>query len=349
MTFMWMQALWLLLALPPLVGAYVLMARRRSRTAARFPSLLAAAQPRGWFGRLRRHAPPLLLLIALTILILAMARPAAVLTLASQRGTLIMAMDVSGSMRARDVNPTRITAAQLAAKAFVKDRPQQVRIGIVAFSGGAFLVQAPTTNTPDLVNAIEGLRPERMTAIGSAVLLSMQTIFPDVQFDTMLPGFGGEEFFAGSPLDPANKAKPKKTYPIVPPGSYHSAAIILMTDGKSNLGPDPIEAARIASNFGVRVFTIGFGTANGQINLFGDRTMRVQLDEETLKTMAKITGAQYFHARTEEELTKIYKGLNTQLQKETRLQEITAFFVMAAAAFMALSAGLSLWWFGRIV
>ena len=121
-----------------------------------------------------------------------------------------------------------------------------------------------------------------------------------------------------------------------------------MTDGKNTTGPDPVEAARIASNFGVRVFTIGFGTNNGQINMFGDRVMRVVLDEETLKTMASITHGQYFHAKTEAELAGIYKGLNTQLQKETQLQEITAFFTMAAALCMALSAGLSLAWFGRI-
>ena len=133
------------------------------------------------------------------------------------------------------------------------------------------------------------------------------------------------------------------------PGSYKIAAIILMTDGKSTLGPDPIEAARIASNYGVRVFTIGFGTANGQITLWGDRVMRVQLDEETLKTMAKITGAQYFHAKTEAELAKIYKQLNTKLQAETQLEEITSFFVMGATLLLAVSVFLSLARYGRVV
>lgn len=351
MTFTWPTAFWLLPVLPLLVFGYWWNGRRRNSALARFPALLRATQYKGRWAALRRHAPPLLLLVSLALLIVALARPAAVITLASQRGTLIMALDVSGSMRAEDVTPTRITAAQLAAKDFVKDRPRQVKIGVVAFTGSAFLVQAPTDNTVDLNTAIDNLRPLRMTAIGSAVLVSLQTIFPDVRFDSMLPGFGGDEFYLGTSLDNAKKAKPPKPKSSVPvePGSYRSAAIILMTDGKSTMGPDPVEAARIAANYGVRVFTIGFGTPNGQIKLWGDRVMKVQLDEDTLKQMAKITNAQYFHARTEAELAKIYKQLNTKLQSETTLEEISAFFVAAAALFASLSVFLSLIWHGRVI
>ena len=351
MTFIWMPALWLLLALPLLVFAYLRAFGRRSKLLTRLPQFLAARNSAGVWGGVKRHTPAALLLIALALLIVAVARPAATITLASQRGTLILAMDVSGSMRADDVNPTRITAAQRAAEQFVKDRPREVKIGLVAFSGGAFLVQAPTADNSELDQAIESLRPERMTAIGSAVLTSLQTIFPDQRFDTMLPGFGGDEFYLGTPLENSQRKKPTppKRPPPVEPGSYRSAAIILMTDGKSTMGPDPVEAARIAANYGVRVFTIGFGTPNGQITLWGDRVMRVQLDEETLKTMANITHAQYFHAKSEAELAKIYKGLNTKLQNETQLQEITAFFVMGAAVCTILSVFLSLLWHGRVI
>jgi Ca-activated chloride channel family protein len=350
MTFIWPSAFWLLLGLPLLVFGYWWNGRRRSNALSRFPALLRASQPPGRWGKIRRHIPPSLFLVSLVLLIVAFARPAATITLASQRGTLIMAMDVSGSMRADDVNPTRITAAQVAAKEFVKNRPRQVKIGIVAFSGGAFLVQAPTDSNVDLNAAIDSLRPLRMTAIGSAVLVSLQTIFPDVRFDTMLPGFGGDEFYLGTPIENAQKPKPaaKKAKPVEP-GSYRSAAIILMTDGKSTMGPDPVEAARIAANYGVRVFTIGFGTANGQIRLFGDRMMRVVLDEETLKTMAQITHAQYFHAKTEAELAKIYTQLNTRLQAETQLEEISSFFVMAATLLAFFSVALSLAWHGRVI
>ena len=350
MTFIWPSAFWLLLGLPLLVFGYWWNGRRRSNALSRFSALLRASQPPGRWGRIRRHIPPLLFLVSLVLLIVAFARPAATITLASQRGTLIMAMDVSGSMRADDVNPTRITAAQVAAKEFVKNRPRQVKIGIVAFSGGAFLVQAPTDNNIDLNAAIDSLRPLRMTAIGSAVLVSLQTIFPDVRFDTMLPGFGGDEFYLGTPIENARKPKPVvKNAKPVEPGSYTSAAIILMTDGKSTMGPDPVEAARIAANYGVRVFTIGFGTANGQIRLFGDRMMRVVLDEETLKTMAQVTHGQYFHAKTEAELAKIYSQLNTKLQAETQLEEISSFFVMAATVFAFASVALSLAWHGRVI
>jgi Ca-activated chloride channel family protein len=350
-TFIWPPALWLMLVLPVLAFVYWRNAGRRSKLLALYPTLLRASQSMGWRGQVRRHAPPLLMLLSLALLIVAFARPAATITLASQRGTLILAMDVSGSMRADDVNPTRITAAQRAAKSFVKERPRQVKIGLVAFSGGAFLVQAPTADAVELNTAIDQLQPERMTAIGSAVLTSLQTLFPDQRFDTMLPGFGGDQFYIGTPIENARKPKPIKPKSPTPvaPGSYKSAAIILMTDGKSTLGPDPVEAARIASNYGVRVFTIGFGTANGQIKLWGDRIMKVQLDEETLKTMAKITGGQYFHAKTEGELAKIYTQLNTKLQAETSLEEISFMFVAAATAFAFLSVALSLMWHGRVV
>lgn len=351
MTFIWPTAFWVMLVLPALAFFYWRNAGRRGKLLTLYPNLFGASQPKGWWGKLRRHGPPLLLLVSLGLLIVALARPAAVITLASQRGTLILAMDVSGSMRADDVNPTRITAAQRAAQSFVKERPHAVKIGLVAFSGGAFLVQQPTDNNADLNAAIEQLRPERMTAIGSAVLTSMQTLFPDQHFDTMLPGFGGEQFYLGTPIENARRPKPQKPKSPTPvaPGSYKSAAIILMTDGKSTLGPDPVEAARIASNYGVRVFTIGFGTANGQIKLWGDRVMKVQLDEETLKTMAKITGAQYFHAKTEAELAKIYTQLNTKLQAETSLEEISFLFVAAATVAAFLSVALSLIWHGRVI
>ena len=180
MTFLFMPALWLLLAVPPLVAAYIFVARRREKNAFRFLPLMTGGRPgrAGW----RRHLPPALLLLALIVLILASARPAATITLAARRGTVILAMDVSGSMRADDVHPTRITAAQIAAKAFVKDRPAKVKIGIVAFSGAAFLVQPPTDDNVALNQAIDSLMPERMTAIGSAVLTSMQTLFPGGAF-----------------------------------------------------------------------------------------------------------------------------------------------------------------------
>ena len=347
-TFLWIDILWLLLAAPALVAAYIYLLRRRKKVALRFTQLDTVKQGLDGRSRFKRHIPPALLLVSFCLLIVASARPSAVVTLASRGGTIIMAMDVSGSMRAADVNPTRITAAQAAARSFVKDREPQIRIGIVGFSGDAFLVQAPTTDTHSLEAAIDSLRPQFTTAIGSAVLTSLQTIFPQIKMDMMLPGFGGDQFTSGESLSEISKPKPPVKPTPVPPGSYKSAAIVLMTDGRNTTGPDPIDAARVAADLGVRIFTIGFGTAGGQIINYSGRSIRAVLDEDTLKRMATITNAQYYHAQSAEELAKIYQQLTLKLQKESEETEISAFFVMAASGFAFLSALLSLLWYRRI-
>src|ERR1700722_3546346 len=289
MTFLWIDMLWLLLAAPLLTGGYIYLLRRRKKVALRYPHLATIKQGLEDRSRFKRHVPPVLLLVAFCLLIVASARPSAVVTLASRGGTIIMAMDVSGSMRAADVAPNRISAAQLAAKAFVKNRATQIRVGIVGFSGAAFLVQAPTTDSVALNEAIDNLRPQFTTAIGAAVLTSLQTIFPQVKLDTLVPGFGGDQFTSGESLNDVAKPKAASPPPPVQPGSYKAAAIVLMTDGRNTTGPEPVEAARIAANLGVRIFTIGFGTANGQMINFYGRSIRAVLDEDTLKRMASIT------------------------------------------------------------
>lgn len=356
MTFLWPSLLWNLLAVPLLVGLYIHLLRRRKATAVRYASLSMVRQAAGGQATWRRHVPPALFLIGITVLLLAVARPAAVITLASQRAMVLLAMDVSGSMRAADVEPNRMVAAQNAAKEFIKGQPRDVRIGIVSFAGAAFLVQAPTTNKDDLNAAIDRFELQRGTAMGSGLLVSLQTIFPQETFQ--LPGFGGAGFggggygdpFGGSPLGEPQPNAAKKPPPApVPPGSYASALIIVMTDGQTTTGPDPVEAGRLAADHGVRVFTIGFGSTDGEVVGFGGRYMRAQLDEESLKQVADMTKGQYFRAASAEELKKIYQGLNTQLIKERRETEITAFFAAAAAALMILAAALSMMWFGRIV
>jgi Ca-activated chloride channel family protein len=293
-----------------------------------------------------------------------------VLTLASRRATIMLAMDVSGSMRAADVDPNRITAAQAAAKAFVKGEPKNVRIGIVAFAGTAFLVQAPTASREDLNAAIDRFQLQRGTAVGSGILVSLQSLFPDENIDLpgLRSGFGfgggyGSTFgggygggYGGGPPDPSpldksqTKGGAKKPPPApVPPGSNTADLIILMTDGQTNAGADPIEAARMAANHGVRVFAVGFGSTEGDVVGFGGRFMRAQLDEEALKKIADMTKGQYFRATNSTELKKIYQGLNTQLIKETRETEITALFSVAAAVLVLAAAGLSMLWFSRIV
>jgi Ca-activated chloride channel family protein len=337
-TFLWPEMLWLYLALPLLVGAYLLVLRRKKKLALRYASLDLVKEAMGKGVGFRRHIPPLLFLLSLAIMIAAIARPTAVVTLPSQHETVILAMDVSGSMRATDVEPNRLVAAQVAAKSFIAEQPENVRIGIVAFAGTATVAQAPTRNKEDLVAAIDRFQLQRATAIGSAILVSLATIFPDSGID--IATFGTEQ---KGPKPPGTTPKP------VPPGSYSSAVIILLTDGQRTTGPDSVAAARLAAERGVRIYTVGIGTPEGKIVGFEGWSMHVRLDEETLKTIADVTRGEYFYAGNALDLKKVYQGLNAKLVMETKKTEVTALFAAAAALVVLASALLSLLWFNRIL
>jgi len=356
-SFDWPVALWALLLVPLLIAAYLLLLRRR-RSSFRYPNLALirqAAQGPGW----RRHIPPALMLMAITLLLLAMARPSAEVSLPSRVATVMLVMDVSGSMRATDVNPSRIIAAETAAKAYIKDQPRDVRIGIVAFAATALLVQSPTTDHLALNAAIDRFELQRGTAVGSGILVALSTLFPQDnfpinQFNSQNFGgygrWGGNDFrdrYGGVALGERAKAPPQKHIPVEP-GSYKNAVAILLTDGQTNAGYDPVEAARIASEYGLRVYTVGFGTAHGNIVGFGGWSMRAQLDEVALKKVADMTKARYFHATSAEDLKAVYDVLSRQLVVETREMEITAFFAALAALIMTVAAGLSLVWFHRV-
>jgi len=338
-----------LLIVPVLVAAYVAVLRRK-KAAVRYASIGLVKAAIGPAQRFRRHVPPLLFLLALIGVLIAIARPSAMVTLPSDARTVIMAMDVSLSMRATDVDPSRIVAAQTAAKQFVQELPADIRAGIVTFAGTALLVQPPTKNREDLVAAIERFQLQRHTAIGSGIILSLATLFPEEGIDLEQVVFGNNW---GS-RDAARKTdKPvkqqKKEVKSVPAGSYTSAAIILLTDGRRTTGPDPLDAARMAANHGVRVFTVGFGSnAGGSVDIDG-MSIYMRFDEETLKSIAGITQAEYFHASSATALAKIYEGLNTKFALERKETEITALFAAAAALLAVASATLSLLWFNRIV
>ena len=328
MTFLWPEMLWLLLIVPVLVVAYFYLLRRKQQAALRYASLSMVKEAMGPGHRFRRHIPPLLFLLALIVMIVAIARPAAIITLPSQHQTIILAMDVSGSMRAMDVQPDRISAAQAAAKAFVADQPSNVRIGVVSFAATASVVQPPTQNREDILAAIDRFQLQRGTAIGSGIILSLATIFPEAGIDVSSLIYG-RDTPRGVPLDQAHKTE-KPAFTPVPPGSYTSAAIILLTDGQRTTGPDSIEAARMAADRGVRVFTVGIGTTNGETIGFEGWSMRVRLDEETLKTIANMTRGEYFYAGTATDLKKVYQSLNSRLELEKKNMEISALFSAAA-------------------
>jgi len=341
MTFFWPEMLWGLLAIPLLVALYVWLLRRRKKTALRYANLSLVKEAMGKSLAWRRHVPPVLLLIAITALLVAAARPAAKITLPSAEKTIVLAIDVSGSMRATDVQPDRITAAKEAAKAFVVDLPRTVRIAVVQFAGTAAVVQAPTLSRDDVVAAIDRFQLQRGTAIGSGIVLSLATLFPDAGID--LSQITGQRAMPPAPGD-----KPKPEFTPVEPGSYASAAIILLTDGQRTTGPDPVETAKMAADRGVRVYTVGVGTKEGETIGFEGWSMRVRLDEETLKTIANITRADYFYAGTAADLKKVYQSLSTRLVVERKETEISALFAAFGALLVVTAAGLSVWWFGRV-
>jgi Ca-activated chloride channel homolog len=352
MRFMWPDVLWLLALAPALIVAYVVMLRRRKSAAVRYASLALVRGSIGTGQRIRRHVPPALVLLGLVAAIVAAARPSATVTLPSQYMTIALAMDVSRSMQATDVEPNRLEAAQAAAKAFINELPQNVRLGIVSFAGTAAVVQTPTESRDDMLAAIDRFQLQRATATGSGLLLALSMLFPDEAFDLESAVFDSR-FGAGPhpvPLEKRKSADPSRgrgDREPVKPGSYTGGVIILLSDGRRTTGPDPLEIAKMAADRGVRVFTVGFGTKDGASIDFEGYSFYVRLDEETLKAIAKMTGGEYFHAGTAADLHKVYETLNTRIALETRETEVSALFVAAAAALLLAGALLSLLWFHR--
>lgn len=357
MTFVWPQMLWSLLLVPLLAAAYLAWTRRRTAVRTELGGLVLSAGP----GRGRwRHLPPALFLLAIALLLTAVGRPAAVVTLPAQHETVVLAIDVSGSMRATDVKPTRLAAAQEAARAFVQTQPRSTRIGIVTFAGIASLVQPPTENREDVLQAIDRLQPQRGTAIGSAIVVSLATIFPKDGIDLRrvgrtsgTPAEGNREqrrdAARAAPADAAGDPAATAQRPPVQPGSYDSAVIVLLTDGQSTTGPDPVAAAKLAAERGVRVYTVGVGTAKGEVLRTDGWAMRVSLDESQLKTVADMTRGEYFQADSAAELKRIYSSMSSRFVMEKKELEVGALFAAGAALLALLAAGLSVAWYGRVL
>jgi len=340
MSFLWPEMLWGLLVLPMLVAAYIMILQRKKKLAVRYANLAMVREAMGASQRIRRHIPPAFFLLALTAMLLALARPQTTITLPTQHETVILAMDISGSMRATDVEPNRLVAAQNAAKQFVSEQPENVRVGVVAFAGTATVAQAPTRNREDVIAAIDRFQLQRATAIGSAIIVSLATIFPEAGIDVGAMMYGNER--------KADRSDKPAVKPVAP-GSYASAVIILLTDGQRTTGPDSIMAAKMAAERGVRIYTVGVGTPEGKIIGFEGWSMRVRLDEDTLKAVADITRGEYFYAGNAVDLKKVYQALNAKLVMERKKTEVTALFSGLAALLAVVSAALSLAWFHRIL
>lgn len=352
MNLLWPGILLLLVLIPLLIAAYIWALRRR-QVAVRYSSLslVKAAMPR--FSRVRRHLPFGLFLAALASLIIAFGRPIAVVAVPTNQTTIILAMDVSGSMCSGDIPPNRLQAAQAAAVAFIQSQKASTRIGIVAFSGFAEAVQSPTTDQRALEGAIGSLLTGRRTAIGSAILKSLDVI-SEID-ENVWPSTTS----SSSPDQPAP----------VPSGAYAPSIIVLLTDGASNAGPFPLEAAQQAVDRGVRVYTIGYGTAFGGEFVYcgprfqgnepfgggpgfggpgggggGGGRFRRGIDEVTLQQIADMTGGIYYSAESGSELENVFQNLPTNIIVKHDVTEVSVFFTGLGALLAIVGISLSMLW-----
>lgn len=341
MNFLWPQLLILLLTVPILIALYLLAQRRRKKYALRYASLSLVKDSMGKGPGFRRHIPPIIFLLAIIAMIVALARPIAVVTLPAQEGTVILVLDVSGSMLAEDLKPTRMEAAKSAAKSFVDKQNASVKIGVVSFSDNAFVVQSPTIDRDAVSAAINRLEPQRGTAIGRGLLTGMESINEEANAEDA--GFARSR---PSQLGPT--PLPSPTPKPLPKGMYAPAVMILLSDGESNIGPNPLEVLEPITNQGIRVYTVGVGSAEGTILRIQGRAIRVRLDEAVMKKIAEKTDGEYFNAANENDLRSIYEKLGTRLTLRTEKTEITAVFTAGAAILTLVAGFLSLWWFNRL-
>ncbi|MDB5923453.1 MAG: transporter ATP-binding protein [Betaproteobacteria bacterium] len=348
MTFESPTLLWLLLGAPAVVGIYIFAQRRKVQQALRYPSLMLIRPAISRTHALRRHLPPLLLLVAIISLVLAVARPTVPVTAVSSHRTIMLVIDVSLSMASTDIPPNRFAAAQAAAKAFIEEQPSDVRVGLVSFAGVAAVVQVPTVNRHDLTNAIDNLHLDQETAIGSGLIVALGALLPNVSLH------GSDPMFDSTTTREEHRitwtAYPNGEGTTVPKsataGAQPSAAIILLSDGASNTGIDPRAVATIAANHGIRCFTVGFGSKE-EASADDEGSILPGFDEDTLRAIADITGAEYFQAATAEGLHEVFQFLRAQALSEKHRTEITALFTAVAAVLSLVSVGLSLAWFNR--
>jgi Ca-activated chloride channel homolog len=332
MSFIWPQLLVLLLIVPVLAALYVWMQKRRQRYALQYASVSLVQQAVGRGPGIRRHIPAALYLLALTAMIVALARPQATVPVPQNTGTVVLAVDVSGSMFAEDVKPNRMEATKDAVRDFVEKQPRGIKIGVVSFSDFGALVAPPTRDRKPVIDAINRLRPQRGTNIGGGLQAALDAIYEGV--DGGAAAAPGGTTPAPPPADSTTKAPP--------------ASIVLLSDGQSNTGPQAQVVAQEAAQAGVKVYTIGIGTPQGTILQIQGRNVFTRLDEEALRSVADQTDGRYFNAQDKDDLQQIYDELSRERQFEDEETEIT-FAVTAGAMLLSVLAGsLGLLWFNRL-
>lgn len=334
MTFLLPSALYLLVLIPVLIGVYLFLQHRRQQLIARYGSLGFAQSAQNRHSGLRRHIPPLFFLLAIAILLVALARPQTVMSLPRVEGTVILAFDVSGSMAADDMQPTRIDAAKAAARDFIGLQPRTVQVGIVAFSDSGLAVQVPTNDEATLLATIDRLAPQRGTSIANGILASLKAIDTANRQTT--------NYYSNRTPQPTPSPTP------VPKGTYTPGVIILLSDGQNNENPDPMQAAQLAADRGVRIFTVGIGSLTGTNLHINGFTVHTQLDEAPLQQISELTDGVYYNAQNADELRKIYENINTQLIVRPEKTEVTSLFAGASILLLLIGGIFSLLWFGRL-
>jgi Ca-activated chloride channel homolog len=331
----WPGLLWTLLLVPVALAAYLLAQRRRSRYTVRFTNLdllanVVSAKP-GW----RRHVPPALYLLALAALLVSLARPQALALVPKEQATVILVMDVSGSMNATDVEPTRLLSSQRAATAFVEELPEKFRVGIVSFASTAQTLTRPTTDRVAVYGAIDSLHAEGATAMGDGIERAL-----DVKRPPTPPSSGSSA--RSSPSPPARQGNADEA-PLV---------VLLLSDGANTQGrTQPMEAAADAKELGVPVFTIALGTDRGMVDVPDEtgnlRRIPVPPDTLTLQRIAETTGARFFAAPSNSDLKEVYRELGSKIGFVKEKQEITVVFAASGLLFLVAGAAMSLVWFSR--
>jgi len=342
MTFAAPELLVALALVPVAIGLYLLIQRRRTRYAVRFTNvdLLANIAPRrpAW----RRHLPPILYLAALAALAVALARPAMVVAVPKEQATVVLAIDVSRSMQATDVAPTRLAAAVSAASTFIDQMPPKFKVGLVAFSTGARLIVSPTEDHTKVKDALDNLRADGGTALGDAIAMSVEA------------GLGAAGSATPSPT-PSPQSSPDPSASPEPgtgeDGTPTVAAVVL-SDGANSTGElTPEQAAQQAADAGVPVYTIALGTQDGTVQIPNDfgflETVNVPPDPETLATVAEMTGGRSFQAPTADDLAQIYQSLGSRVGFETEQQDVTYMFAGVGLIFVLAGGGLAALWFNR--
>ncbi|MCI0609952.1 MAG: VWA domain-containing protein [Anaerolineae bacterium] len=335
MSFAWPTLLLVLLCVPLLVLLYLRLQQRRRKFAAQYGSLGVVRNAVGSGPGVRRHVPAMIFLTGITLLLISMARPQATVSVPRIEGTVILTFDVSGSMSADDLKPTRMEASKAAALDFVDKQPSSVLIGVVAFSDGGISVQAPTENRDETIATIERLVPRRGTSVGNGILVALNTIAVSAGDPPILTTTSMSDGQAPTAV-PA------------PQGWYTSAVIVLLTDGENNQSPDPLAATDLAADLGVRIYTVGIGSAAGATITVEGFTVHSQLNEPMLQYIADTTGGEYYNAGNAEDLRRIYNDLEPKLSIKREEMEITS--ILAGISFLVILIGgaVSLLWFGHI-